>query len=341
VSTSRPNARWAGRAAAALLGLVAAIAAASGSARDGGGFGARTEVRAFVHQMVARHGFVASELESVFARARRVEEVLRAIAPGRDPRERSWRRYRDRFVNEARIAEGLEFWNRHAAVLARAAAEHGVPEEIVVAILGVETLYGRNPGAWRVIDALATLAFDYPPRAAYFRSELEEFLLFARERGLDVFGVRGSYAGAIGIPQFMPASYRRFAVDYDGDGTADLLASAADAVGSVANFLRAHGWRRGEPVALPAQVAGDAHRALLGAGIEPRFAFGALAAYGVAAHASLPADTPVALIELPTPGAPTEFRLGLANFYALTRYNRASFYAAAVQDLARELRARR
>ncbi|MDW8469997.1 MAG: lytic murein transglycosylase B [Burkholderiales bacterium] len=319
---------------------LALAAAAPAAAQGERAYVARPDVRAFVREMVERHAFVAAELESLFSRVRRQEPVLRAIAPPSDPRERSWRLYRERFVNALRIAEGIEFWRRHEAALARAAAEHGVPEEIIVAIIGVETFYGRRAGTFRVIDALATLAFDYPPRAAYFRAELEQFLLFARERDLDVFSVRGSYAGAIGIPQFMPGSYRRWAVDFDGDGAADLVASPADAVGSVANFLRAHGWRRGEPVALAAQVSGEAHRAMLAAGVEPRFAFADLARYGVEARATLPLDTPVALVELASPGAPSEYRLGLANFYALTRYNRSSFYAAAVQDLARELRAR-
>ncbi|MEW5862937.1 MAG: lytic murein transglycosylase B [Pseudomonadota bacterium] len=325
----------------AALAIAALLASAAAAQPGEGSFAARPEVRAFIREMVERHAFVASELEFLFARARRLEQVLKAIAPPREARERSWRAYRERFVNDARIAEGVEFWRRHEAALARAAAQHGVPEEIIVAILGIETVYGRNAGAFRVIDALATLAFDYPPRADFFRSELEQFLLFARERELDVFSVLGSYAGAIGIPQFMPGSYRRWAVDFDGDGAADLRASAADAVGSVANFLRAHGWRRGEPVALPAHVTGEAHRAMLAAGVEPKFALGELRAHGVETRASLPVDTTVALIELATPGAPTEYRLGLANFHVLTRYNRSSFYAAAVQDLARELRARR
>jgi len=302
----------------------------------------RPEVRAFVRDMAERHAFVESELQFLFSRARRMESVLKAITPPKDPRERSWRAYRERFVNEVRIGEGLAFWRRHEAVLARAAEAHGVPEEIIVAIIGVETLYGRNAGGFRVIDALATLAFHYPPRAPYFRSELEQYLLFTREAGLDVFSVKGSFAGAIGIPQFMPGSYRRFAVDFDGDGTVDLRANVADSVGSVANFLKAHGWRRGEPVQLAAQVAGEAHRAMLEAGIEPgRFTLASLREHGVETRSSLPVDTLVALIDLPTPDASTEYRLGMRNFYVLTRYNRSSFYAAAVYDLAQQLRLRR
>ena len=305
-------------------------------------FTKRADVRGFIRDMSDRHSFVESELRFLFSRARRVESVLKAITPPKDPRQRSWRAYRERFVNEARIGEGLAFWQRHEAALARAVQTHGVPEEIIVAIIGVETLYGRNAGSFRVIDALATLAFLYPPRASYFRSELEQYLLFAREAGLDVFSVKGSYAGAIGIPQFMPGSYRRYAVDFDGDGTVDLRASAVDAVGSVANFLGQHGWRRGEPVQLPARVEGDAHRAMLEAGIEPeRFTLASLREHGVETRSDLPGDTAVALIDLPTPDAPTEYRLGLRNFYVLTRYNRSSFYAAAVHDLARELKLRR
>lgn len=327
-------------ALAALLACGAlSCAQAAPPARDA--FTQRPEVRAFIRDIAERHAFVESELKFLFSRTRRMESVLKAITPPKDPRERSWRAYRERFVNEARIGEGVAFWRRHAEPLMRAAEAHGVPEEIIVAIIGVETLYGRNAGSFRVIDALATLAFLYPPRAGYFRSELEQYLLFAREAGLDVFSVRGSYAGAIGIPQFMPGSYRRFAVDFDGDGAVDLRASPADAVGSVANFLKEHGWRRGEPVQLPAHVAGEAHRAMLEAGIEPKFSLASLRQHGVETRSSLPVETTVALIDLPTPDAPTEYRLGMRNFYVLTRYNRSSFYAAAVYDLAQELKNRR
>ena len=298
-------------------------------------------MQAFIRELVERHGFVERELAFLFARARREPAILAAIAPPKDPGARSWQAYRARFVTDARIAEGGEFWRRHAAQLARAAEEHGVPEEIIVAILGVETVYGRQMGSWRVIDALSTLAFDYAPRAEYFRGELEQYLLFARDTGIDVFSVRGSYAGAIGIPQFMPGSYRKFAVDFDGDGAIDLRASAADAIGSVANFLARHGWRRGERVQLPARVSGDAHRALLEAGIEPKTGLAELKRFGVETRTDLALDTPVALIELESAGAATEYRLGLRNFYVLTRYNRSALYAAAVCDLSQELKNRR
>ena len=319
----------------------AAVAAAGSAPAERGDYANRSEVRAFISEMTERHGFVERELVFLFSRARRQPAVLKAIAPPRDAPLRSWQVYRARFVNDLRIAQGSEFWRANSAVLARAALEHGVPEEIIVAIIGVETLYGRQSGGFRVIDALATLAFDHPPRAEFFRAELEQYLLLARDRDIDVFSVKGSYAGAIGIPQFMPGSYRRFAVDFDGDGVADLLASRADAIGSVANFLRMHGWRRGELIALPAQVNGAAHRAMLDAGVEPKIPIGELRQYGVETRTGLALATPVALIDLETPGAPTEYRLGLQNFYVLTRYNRASFYAAAVTDLAAAIRTAR
>ena len=307
----------------------------------------REDVRDFVREMVARHGFVERELDFLFSRARREPAILAAIAPPKAAPMRSWLTYRGRFITDSRIAEGAEFWRRNAAALERAAEEHGVPEEIIVAIIGVETVYGRQMGSWRVIDALSTLAFDYPPRAEFFRGELEQYLLFAREQGVDVFSVKGSYAGAIGIPQFMPGSYRRDAVDFDGDGGIDLRASAADAIGSVANFLVKHGWRRGERVLLPARVAraphvaGGAHRALLEAGIEPNTSLAELKRYGVETRTDLALETPVALIELESQGAPAEYRLGLRNFYVLTRYNRSLLYASAVYDLAQEIKAKR
>jgi membrane-bound lytic murein transglycosylase B len=301
----------------------------------------REDVQGFIRQMHERHGFVEKELAFLFSRARREPAILAAIAPPKTAPMRSWQTYRGRFINDARITEGTEFWRRHASVLERAAKEHGVPEEIIVAIIGVETVYGRQMGTWRVIDALSTLAFDYAPRAEFFLGELEQYLLFTRDAGIDVFSVRGSFAGAIGIPQFMPGSYRRFAVDFDGDGAIDLRASPADAIGSVANFLAKHGWRRGERVELPARVTGEAYRELLAAGIEPKTTLADMKRYGVETRTDLALETPVALIELESPGAASEYRLGLRNFYVLTRYNRSVLYASAVYDLAQEIKAKR
>ncbi len=221
--------------------------------------------------------------------------------------------------------------------------EYGIPEEIIAAIIGVETFYGRNMGRWRVIDALTTLSFDYPERAAYFRGELENYLIYARGADLNVFSVLGSYAGAIGMPQFMPGSYLRFAVDYDSDGSIDLRASSADAIGSVANFLAKHGWKSGAPVMSAAVLEGDAYRGLIDGAVLPKIRMDALRAAGVRASDGAPAipdDMLGVLIELDTPTRASEFRIGFHNFWVLTRYNRSALYASAVADFAAALRER-
>jgi membrane-bound lytic murein transglycosylase B len=222
---------------------------------------------------------------------------------------------------------------------------------VIVAIIGVETFYGRHTGRWRVVDALSTLAFDYPPRAEFFRQELENYLVLARDTGVDVFSVHGSYAGAIGIPQFMPSSYLKYAVDFDGNGVSELRASPADAVGSVGNFLKQHGWRAGEPVLVAANLQGEAWRAYANGDIEPRHALGELQKAGIDAQAGIAAqagaqgeakaEAKAVLIELGTPQRASDWRVGFHNFWVLTRYNRSAFYASAVYDLAQELRSRR
>jgi membrane-bound lytic murein transglycosylase B len=301
---------------------------------------ARPEVERFVLELVERHAFDAGELRRVFAGARREEAVLAAMRA--QPRQSdSWQAYRALFVNEQHVRAGLEFWRANRASLARARADFGVPEEIVIAIIGIETFYGRNTGRWRVIDALATLAFDYPPRAPFFRGELENYLLFVRDKELDVFSIKGSYAGAIGIPQFMPGSYLRYAVDFDGDGAIDLRGNAADAIGSVANFLLRHGWERGAPVQLPVRATGNAEE-FVSTDPRPRLSLEELGLAGVQpARGAVPPDTRAVLLRLRTPEQPDEYRLGLQNFYVLTRYNRSLFYATAVSDLADALRAAR
>ena len=299
----------------------------------------RPEVRAFIRELVERHGFAEKELVFLFSRVRRADPVLEAISAPAE-KSRPWTEYRDMLVNERRVAGGVAFWKANRAALERAEREYGVPAEYIVAIIGVETLYGRNVGRWRVIDALATLAFDYPPRADFFRDELVHYLLLARDEGINVFATRGSYAGAFGIPQFMPGSARRYAVDFDGNGSIDLHRSAADAVGSVANFLKSHGWQPGGEVLLEARVRGDGYRAYVTGSLEPKATVAELARAGVE-MADLPeplAGESAALIELESPGQPSEYRVGLQNFYVLTRYNRSAFYATAVTELAREIK---
>ena len=324
----------------ALFACVLALATGAAAAKDPPQpFAGRPEVRAFVQEMVQKHGFVERELDYIFARARRLDVALKAVATPASAR--AWAEYRANFVNERQIGAGVEFWRANQGVLARAAKEYGVPEEIIVAIIGIETFYGRHTGKWRVIDALTTLAFDYPPRAPFFRGELENYLIMSRDRGNDVFDLRGSWAGAIGIPQFMPGSYMKFAVDFDGDGRIDLSGNTADAIGSVANFLKQHGWKPGETIFLEADVKGEAFRPYADGQVLPRHTLEELARAGATARTGgAAADAKAALIELETPGRASEYRLGFDNFYVITRYNRSSFYASAVADLAAALRAR-
>ncbi|MCL2346282.1 MAG: lytic murein transglycosylase B [Desulfobulbus sp.] len=292
----------------------------------------------FARDLEQRQGFDAAELLGQFARIRPNARVLQLIEPPATPQQRSWERYRSRFVNERRINNGVRFWQEHSATLARARVFYGVPEEIIVAIIGVETEYGRNTGGFGVFEALATLAFQYPRRAEFFRTELEQFLLLARENHLDPLTVKGSYAGAIGVPQFMPGSQRRFAVDFDGDGRVDLSGSIDDAIGSVARFLEQHGWQPGQPIAAPARLPGDPDPAWLEAGILPSLPVGQWRERGVITAADPQAAA--ALIDLVSPGQATEYWLGFDNFYVITRYNRSSFYAMSVFQLAEAIRER-
>lgn len=297
------------------------------------------EVTAFIVEMQEKHGFESDFLQLRFARLQPNETVLKAIRPPAVPElQRSWERYRARFLNERRIASGVRFSNENAATLKRASALYGVPEEVIVAIIGVETEYGRNTGKFSVMQALATLAFRYPPRAPFFRSELENYLLLARENGFDPLVLKGSYAGAMGIPQFMPSSQRRYAVDFDGDGKVDLTRSVEDAIGSVASFLAQHGWEAGGPVAVPATVEGDP-APLVALGIKPEKPLGELAASGLRAEGD--AARPTALIDLVSPDQATEYWAGFQNFYVITRYNRSSFYAMSVFQLSEEIRRQR
>lgn len=312
------------------------------------------EVRAFVGEMQDRHGFDADALLQTFAEVHPLKAVIKAVMPPKDPQIRSWSNYRARFVEASRIDAGLRFWQEHQAMLAAASRDSGVPEEYIVSIIGIESIYGRHMGRFNTLAALATLAFDYPAinpltdanRKALFRGELEALLLLARETRRDPLSYRGSYAGALGLPQFLPSSIRSFARDGDDDGLIDLETNPADAIASVANFLKRHGWEPGGTVAVPALVSGvngNGHNELLAEGILPRRSVSELAGHGVttAEPSPLIANAPAALIDLVTPGQATEYRLGLRNFYVITRYNRSSFYAAAVHDLAQTLRAER
>ena len=303
-----------------------------------GSFASDPAVIEFARDLEQRHGFSADELLQQFAQIRPNERVLQLIRPPVSPLQRSWERYRPRFLTERRINGGVRFWQENRSSLARASALYGVPPEIIVAIIGVETEYGGNTGGFRVLEALATLAFHYPRRAEFFRTELEQFLLLARENGFDPVDMRGSFAGAMGIPQFMPGSQRRYAVDFDGDRKIDLSGSVDDAIGSVGRFLEQHGWEAGQPIAVRARTRGEPDRSLIEAGIPPTLLVADLAQHGITADASPQAT--VTLVDLVSPGRPAEYWLGYNNFYVITRYNRSSFYAMSVFQLAEAIRAR-
>ena len=322
--------RWRARVAAALL---LAVGAASSLAD----YDKRTDVLGYVDELVAQHGFDRAALLSWFGAAERQERILEAIARPAE-RVKSWGEYRAIFLTTRRIEQGVEFWQRHESTLARAAREYRVAPEVVVAIIGVETSYGRITGSFRVIDALVTLGFDYPPRAPFFRGELTQFFLLTREENRSPLEFSGSYAGAMGYGQFIPSSYRAYAVDFDGDGRRDIWKSVDDAVGSVANYFQRHGWRGDGPVAVPVEVEGDRADIAANEGLAPNYDVGELRRLGVRVD-TLADDAKAALFRMEGSDG-TEYWLGLHDFYVITRYNRSAMYALAVLQLSQELRRR-
>ncbi len=296
----------------------------------------RDEVREFIARMDQEHGFPSTELEALFRQVELRADIIRAIS--RPAEAKPWHQYRPIFLTEDRIQKGVAFWHNHADILARAEAAYGVPAEMIVAILGVETRYGSYMGSHRVIDALATLAFDYPPRAAFFGRELEQFLLMTREEAFDPLSLKGSYAGAMGKAQFIPSSFRHYAVDFSGDGRRDLWESVEDAAGSIANYFKRHGWEPGAPVAFPARVRGDGFGRAVKAGIKPGFSVGELRGMGVDFDGELADDTRAALLELEGADGP-EYWVIPNNFYVITRYNHSALYGMAVHQLSSAIRA--
>ncbi|MDD4912094.1 MAG: lytic murein transglycosylase B [Sideroxydans sp.] len=287
----------------------------------------------FIDQMVAKHQFKRDELVQVFQRAVRRQAVIDAIS--KPSTLKPWPEYRVNFVNAQRIELGLKFWNQHAAVLQRAEKQFGVPQEYILAIIGVETLYGRNMGNFRTLDALTTLAFDYPRRADFFRSELENYLLLSREQDFNLLAIQSSYAGALGIAQFMPSNFRKYALDYNGNGKTDILREPEDAIGSVGNYFKHYGWRSGEPVALLAQVA-DVNRLSVLTELKPslawKFDVGVKPVSGD--YAYLP---PAWILDLTFP-TDKEYWMVFENFDVIMRYNTSSFYAMSVHQLAEGLK---
>lgn len=300
-----------------------------------------------VIEALAERGFDTDRVRSLLADAKRQESILEAIAR---PAEKSltWAEYGRIFLQDSRVEQGVQFAREHADTLARAEREYDVPREIILAIIGVETRYGRNKGSYRVLDALATLGFDYPPRASFFRKQLVALFEMERDAHIDASTITGSYAGAMGFPQFIPTSYQAYAVDFDGDDVIDLVNSPADAIGSVASYFAAHKWQPGLPVAARARVDGDGYAALVEKGYKPSFTLAQARKNGVVAVScqddslgsdycfDLPADTSVAMLDLIGEDG-HEFWLVSDNFYVITRYNHSELYAMAVLQLSHRI----
>ena len=314
--------------------------AVSDDAADLVTYGRREDVTRFAAEIAARRGLDPAWLQAALEASRFVPVVAKLIMPPPAGTAKNWAAYRGRFVEPLRIRAGMEFWRANERWLRLAEERYGVPPEIVVGIVGVETIYGQQMGGFRVIDALATLAFDFPPgrrdRSAFFRDELENFLVLCDAEGVDPLLPKGSYAGAMGMPQFMPSSFNKYAVDLDGDGRVDLNTSAADVVGSVAHYLAEFGWQRGLPTRYAVAPPVDARdrAVLLVPDILPSFSAAEFEARGAKLEdAALGTDAKLALVELQNGAAAPSYVAGTTNFYAITRYNWSSYYAMAVIDL--------
>jgi len=318
-----------------LLSLLLSLPAATTLAARPAGFD--QGIDDFIQEMTAKHGFDRQQLRQLMSQANYRQSIIDAIT--RPAEAKPWRDYRPIFVTADRAAEGVVYWQANQGLLDRADQEYGVPPEIVTAIIGVETRYGRHAGSYPVIDALSTLAFAYPKRAKFFRRELEEFLLLSREEQVSSDKALGSYAGALGKPQFIPSSYRAYAVDFDADGRRDLWASDADVIGSVAAYFKRHGWQPGRPVTSRALGVTESHRKLADRGMKPSIRLDHLQTTGIRPEQALalPDDTLSSLIRLEGDDG-IEYWLGLPNFYTITRYNHSNLYAMAVYQLSQEIK---
>jgi membrane-bound lytic murein transglycosylase B len=316
-----------------LASLFGTLAAGPGCAGD---FQDNPDVQAFIEEMEERHQFDRKELEALFEQAKKRDDILEAISRPAE-KTKPWYEYRNIFLTPKRIDGGVSFWKENEDILKRAEQAYGVDPAIVVAIIGVETRYGANTGSYRVVDALSTLAFEYPPRSKFFRSELEQLLILAREEDIDLGKVKGSYAGAMGYGQFIPSSYRAYAVDFSEDGKRDLWENLDDIIGSIANYFNRHGWKAGEPVASRVVSNAPAAGFQVSENIKPgKKKAGDFAKAGVTTDPSLPADQAVALLEFAQRNGP-EYWLTTKNFYVITRYNRSPLYAMAVYQLSKAI----
>ncbi|MFQ5468769.1 MAG: lytic murein transglycosylase B [Gammaproteobacteria bacterium] len=293
------------------------------------------EMGLFIDNMVQKYKFSKDILRKLFEQVEIKPRIIEAIT--RPAEAKPWYQYRPIFVTQKRIDGGVNFMQQHSRALAQAEMKYGVPAEIITAIIGVETFYGRHKGGYRVMDALSTLAFDYPPRGKFFRSELEQFLLLTREEKIDPLTIKGSYAGAMGKPQFISSSYRRYAVDFDNDGKRDLWNNTTDAIGSVANYLSLHGWKRGAKITAKAEIGKFQHESLIKKGIKPHTSIQMMNNNGIVVPDNIPKDQTGSLISLENENG-NEYWVGLNNFYVITRYNHSALYAMAVYQLSEEIK---
>ncbi|MGZ5050669.1 MAG: lytic murein transglycosylase B [Methylobacter sp.] len=288
------------------------------------------EVHAFIQQMADKHQFNEAELEDLFDHVEIKQDILKRIA---SPSESlPWYKYRKIFLTDARIDAGVQFWKDNAAALTAAEQQYGVPPEIIVAIIGVETLFGKNTGNHHVVDALSTLAFAYPPRSKFFTGELENYLLMCRDEHLNPAEPLGSYAGAMGMPQFMPSSFRNYAVDFDYDNRRDIWRDSNDVIASVANYFAQHHWQPGQPIAVPVTAKDDAYKRVLNLDLKPNLRLSELESLNLIISRQLPLDSKVKLLSLEQPEG-AELWATLDNFYVITRYNHSPLYAMAVYQL--------
>ena len=319
------------------LGILMALMLAS-TAAHGGELDAQA-IDAFVTEMVAEHGFNLQELTASLRQAKRSDRILKAMSRPAE-KAKPWYEYRKNFLTQERIDAGIDFWNLNGDTLVEATKTYGVPAEIIVAIIGVETAYGRIVGSDRVVDALTTLAFHYPgknaKRMAYFRTQLEHLFLLSREQNLDPLSLSGSYAGAMGIPQFMPESYRKFAVDFNNDGQRNIWRDRVDAIGSVGNYLESHGWDRDEAIVVAAAVKNGDVNEFLSDSVKPNRRISEFNNLGISTDDDI-GDTLAALFTLEGEAVP-EYWLALNNFYVIMRYNPRTKYAMAVVKLAEAIR---
>lgn len=323
VMIKKKFAQWltAGAVASGMLFSVSATAT---------GYAEHPEAQKLISELV-QDGFESAEIKQVLAKAERKESILKAISRPAEKRL-TWGEYRNIFLKSKRINQGVSFWNEHSDTLAKAEQIYGVPAEIIVAIIGVETRYGRNMGSYRVLDALSTLGFDYPKRGKFFRGQLKEYFYLVRDEKVDPLSLKGSYAGAMGFGQFIPSSFRHFAVDFDGDGKKDIWNNPVDAIGSVANYFKEHGWKNGEQVRSNVVIGETAQDDWFNNGLKPKLTLKQWAERGITTRKSI-ADANVAtLMRLETDGE-FHYWFGLHNFYVITRYNHSRLYAMAVYEL--------